>query len=682
MADPQALPRVRGNVEKMIGMGAPEADIDDYLRSEGHTPESFRAAVKPAAPERSFGERAWEGINTGVNWLGSRAVGAAASLGGMGSQPMEPVKQVVQGVDWRGGVRDFGESAPISAHVMARAAPAVNRMMKYAFPDAATIKGAFYDLTGAPEVNLPGTAGKIIDTGVEAALGARAFPGGAARNMAAGFGAGVGSESGGQMAQGARWEPAARLVGGLIGGATGAGVAEATAATGRGVRNLVGANDTDRTAARVVSRAFERDKVQTQYIPNRMAVLGDDAMPLDAGGANVRGTLRGATMSPGEARTIKETRFKARDEMEAPAVSASIDRNISGKGLTQAVDELITSRRNAAAPAYEAAGVPGDPKVYAQAPQLGGQAVRDLIANSVDVRRAIATARRLPDYKDLPDTSMVMLDKAYKHIGGMADAAKRQGNGERFRDLDSLRVTLRDAIAAENPKYIDALAAFSGPSRLIDAATAGQKAFAGNVAPAAVRRDFTAMSPDAQEAFLVGVAEHLNKRADARGATGIAGRVINPRDEQRLRGILPPERFDAFMADISSRKTFTANQRGSSANSTTTPSLMEAGDATAQIGGDVAASLAQGRPVSAVMSALSGFGRRVGQGQNERVNARIAEMLTNGSPEARRALIDALERSLLDQRIASPANTFRAGAGAAALSPVSQPGDPRRDRPR
>lgn len=621
-------------------------------------------------PERGMLQRGGDFMRDQVGWQATRALNAATGFAGQ-NPIVDPIKRVV------------GQVAPDSW---------ANRMLGHAYPDAQTMRDAAYSVTGTQPVNLPGTAGKIVDTGVEMAIGGAAFPGGAVRNMVAGFGAGVGSESAGKLTEGTRWEPAARLMGGLAGGALAAAGTEAVTAAGRGLRNMVGLNDTEKTAARVVGRGFERDKVAPGDIENRMLTLGDDAMPMDAGGRNVRGTLRGATAAPGDARTTVDARFTARDAKEGPAVASSIDKNVSPKGLTQAVDELVTERRNAAAPAYEKAGVPNDPAAYPQAPVLQGQAVQDLITNSIDVRRAISTARRLPDYKDLPDTSMVMLDKAYKHIGGMADAAKRAGNGERFRDLDSLRVSLRQAIEVENPAYTEALGAFSGPSKLIDAAEAGKRAFAGNVAPEAVRRDFAALSPDAQDAYLVGAAEHLRTRADARGATGIAGRVINPRDAQRLEAILPPDRYDEFMQGIATRKTFTANQRDVGQGSRTTPMALEAADNAAQIGGDVAGHLVSGRPVSAIRTAIAGFTGRIAEGTNERVNARIADMLTNGSPEARRALIDALEQSLLDQRTASARNTFRAGAalpvingapgGVPAVGPRIQPGDDRRDRPR
>jgi hypothetical protein len=630
-----------------------------------------KPAAAPAAPaERGFVEIYGDFMRDQAGWQATRALNAATGV--LGGNPITET------------IRRVGDAV---------APREVSRLLKYAYPDSQGMRdivhrggwdGFSVPALATQPVNLPGPVGKIIDVGVETAIGGAAFPGGAVRNTVAGFGAGVGSETAGKLTEGSRWEPAARLAGGLVGGATGAGVAEAGNAVVKGVRNTFGMNNTDQTAARVINRGFERDKVPPADRRSRIESLGEDAMPFEAGGPNTKGVLRGATAAPGEARTTVQERFRARDERESAAVSANIDKNISPKGMTGAVDELIQARSDAARPKYIAAGVPDDPALYAQSPVLQGQAVRDLIANSSDVRRALAAARRLPDYKDLPDTSMVLLDKAYKHIGDMETAARVAGKGVRARDMASLRTSLAQAIDAENPAYGEALAAFSGPSKLIDASKAGQKAFAGNMAPDAVARDFRRLAtPDAQEAYLVGVAEHLQTRADARGATGIAGRVINPRDEQRLRAILPPDRFQAFIDGINERKGMTQNQRQVGINSNTTPAALEAAD-TATMTGDVAGAVLRGSPGLAITRALNGMGRRIADGANERVNARIAEMLTNGSPEARRALIDALEQSLLDQRIAAPGNTFRTGAvsGMPAIGQSIQPRDDRRDRPR
>ena len=44
MGDIHDLPRVSGNVDRMIKLGAQAPDIDGYLSIEGWTPDAFRAA--------------------------------------------------------------------------------------------------------------------------------------------------------------------------------------------------------------------------------------------------------------------------------------------------------------------------------------------------------------------------------------------------------------------------------------------------------------------------------------------------------------------------------------------------------------------------------------------------------------------------------------------------------------
>ena len=83
MSETQApdVPRIRRNVEKMIGLGAPPAEIDAYLGGEGFTAESFRAAnIEQRQPvPRSAG--AQFGRAFGVTGRG--LVEGAAALPGM-----------------------------------------------------------------------------------------------------------------------------------------------------------------------------------------------------------------------------------------------------------------------------------------------------------------------------------------------------------------------------------------------------------------------------------------------------------------------------------------------------------------------------------------------------------------------------------------------------------------------
>ena len=127
-----------------------------------------------------------------------------------------------------------------------------------------------------------------------------------------------------------------------------------------------------------------------------------------------------------------------------------------------------------------------------------------LLDKSKDVQSAIAQAKGLPDYGELPDNSIVLLDKAYKNIGGHANEAKLAGNGEKYRDLNSLRLQLRDAITGGNPQhpYQQALDAFSGPSNSISAVREGQNIF--NKEPDEIAAEMARLSPSDREFYRLG----------------------------------------------------------------------------------------------------------------------------------------------------------------------------------
>lgn len=617
--------------------------IDEHYRSTAvgrggapsMPPEPSTKTPGKWSPEAVMQDRFGPSPIPGVDWLRTRGVKAAADAMDFG----ETVNPIV------GPLRFIGRQV---APEFTNALSAGNLVRRSVF-DGGVVK----------ETDSTSPGGKVLDAATQAAIGSMFFPGAGARTIIPAAVGGAASEFAGQQAAGTPWEVPVRIGAGVVGGLGAAAGWEGLKAAGRGIRNLAGRPSTvDETAARIAGRALERDKLTPQQMLARMKDLGDDAMPVDAGGENVRGALRGSTAAPGQARTTVVNAFADRAEKEGSRVGATIDKNVSPKGLTQTVDDIIEARAKASRPAYEAAGVPGDPAGYAKAPQLQGKAVTDLIANSADVRRAIASAKRLPDYKDLPDTSMVMLDKAYKHIGGMADEAKRAGNGERFRDLESLRKSLADAIDAENPQYGVALRAYSEPSKLKDAAELGAKLFGGNARPDVVRRDYAALSDDAKEAFRVGVAEHLRKVAGRRDATGVAGRVMGGPDAQaRLTAVLGKEEADRLLADLAREKTFTQSARAVGQGSRTTPMGLEAAD-NAEAAAGVVGDVARGRFVNALSRATG----RLTEGRTEKVNARLAEMLTAMKPEDQTAFLNMLEQTMARQRLRAPANAFRAGA--------------------
>jgi hypothetical protein len=195
----------------------------------------------------------------------------------------------------------------------------------------------------------------------------------------------------------------------------------------------------------------------------------------DFGGGNVLGEAGRVVRAPGPGKTVGLNLLVGRAKQEPQTVANLVQSNISAGGpVYDATQALMEARQAAAAPKYEAAGIPNDPAQYAQAPVVDNPAVNRLLQKSTAIKSAIANAKGLPDYADLPDNSIVTLDKAYKAIGGSAAEATRAGNGEAARDLNSLRVQLKNAITQSVPAYGEALNAFSGPSASLDAVKAGQ----------------------------------------------------------------------------------------------------------------------------------------------------------------------------------------------------------------
>ncbi len=124
---------------------------------------------------------------------------------------------------------------------------------------------------------------------------------------------------------------------------------------------------------------------------------------------------------------------------------------IGARDINEVADEIIKNRSLLASPLYDQAYAAG---------QINSFAIDNLLKKSKDIQYAISEARRLPEYADLPDNSMLMLDKAYKYVGGLANSAKISGKSTQADDLNNLRMSLRNAITDEVPVYGKALVFF------------------------------------------------------------------------------------------------------------------------------------------------------------------------------------------------------------------------------
>lgn len=675
MADPVALPRVRGNVEKMINAGAPPHDIDDYLASEGYSKDTFKAAVKPPAAVGQGGAPTfpYDSTKTPDKWSPEAVVRDNFALGhsipGVDRLRTQAVKGVADAMDFADTFNPI--TGPIR-YIASKVAPeTVN-----ALSSGNIVRNAVFNNV-VPETDATTPAGKVVDAGVRAAAGSVALPGSFVRNLAPAVVGGALSEFAGQQAAGSPYEVPIRVAAGLVGGVGTAGLQAGGGAAFRGARNVLAPNTED-TATRIAGRALERDKLTPQQMLTRMKDLGDDAMPVDAGGENVRGALRGSVAAPGQARTTVVNAFTDRADKEGARVGASIDKNVSPKTLTATVDELIAERNTTPKPLYDKAldvGQVWSPRIQQF---LNDPLIQPGIKRGLEIQRLEALAQNKPfDPKAYGVTgfnaagdpiisgtpNMRLLDAAKKGVDAIINDYRNPVTGrvvldERGRAIEGVRKAFLSELDAANPDYAAARAAYATPSQMKDAAELGARLFSTNARPEVVAREFKKLSPDAQDAFRVGVAETLRKTAGARDATNVAGRVMGGPDAQaRLRAVLGPEEADRIMADLAREKTFTQSARAVGQGSRTTPMALEAADnagAAAGVVGDVA----RGRFVNA----LSRVAGRITEGRTEAVNAKVAEFLTSVKPEDQTAFLNALEQTMARQRLRSPGNAFRSGA--------------------
>lgn len=584
---------------------------------------------EPTVPEPGVMDR----INTGVNWLGTRATKAMTGLAGTPRALADLSRAGLDAV----GLKNVQMMDPIS--IVARQLPSTGQM------NEAVFRGA-----GVPEVNAPGRAGKVLDAATEAVLGSVVLPGSLARNLLPAAAGGAAQEVAGQATEGTVYEPVARLGAGLLAGGGAALGQNMLGNLGQGAKNALRPN-TEETAAKIIGRAMERDKTTGNALAAARDDLGPGALVVEAGGPNVRGTLRGAIAAPGEARTNVQNAFDARIEGSNSRTTAALDKAISPNGsLASTVDDLATQRSAAAGPAYEAAGIPRDRNALGSADRLMlSDDVMTLFKDSPDVQAALRNARRVPELKGEPINSMAVLDRVYKHIGGLEEAARRAGNNVRAGDLRDLRQRLAGGIGEENAAYTNALASYSAPSKLIDAAARGREWFTKNVDPVAAGKEFKAMPPDQQQAALTGIRDWARTTA-GRSDRGVAAeRVWAGGDNRaRLQTILEAPGFDALAKQMGVEKNAIGTSRDIRVGSRTASMALEASDNAGQTA-NALADVSRGRFASAAGKALTGLFDRIAEGKTEAVNAKIAEMLSSSDPQTVKAITTLLDQVRLKE---------------------------------
>jgi hypothetical protein len=336
----------------------------------------------------------------------------------------------------------------------------------------------------------------------------------------------------------------------------------------------------------------------------------------------MRRLARGAMAIPQAAETEARQMLTERMVAAGPRIIKDITdlTAVGARDLDEVANEIINRRSMLAAPFYDQARAAG---------QIESFAIDNLLKKSKDIQAAIADARRLPQFADLADNDMVMLDKAYKYVGDIANEARRTGKSARANDLDDLRIQLRKAITDKVSVYGKALDTFSGESVLLDALNAGREKFLRKT-PAEIRRELDKFTDEGQQQmYRLGAIQTLRDEIyGMRETADVASKFLNDRNMK--------DRFKLIFNSTGEYEDFIKNlQREQSM--ARTRSMIEGGSPTTRIGQEVGE--IQGPAPSEVISAgtqmirgdlLGGGSRLLGQvvPRMQGLDQNVAEQIT------------------------------------------------------
>jgi len=600
------------------GQAVPLDDLPESLRvaaPEPGQPVPAGAMQPPAAapkfqgaPVRAgIGRSMLQGLTFGFSDEAEAAMRARATSGPRYEQELARV---------RAGIKQYEEQYPVRAF----AGEATGSLLP-------TVAGIF----AAPFTG--GTSAAM--TAARAGQQAAKIPG-LASMMArgAGTGAATGALTGAGTAQGGLEDRVlGATIGGVTGGTLGATTPVVTSAVGSGARRvgeatgLVRQQDPLNKAQEILARKIAQEGMTPEQLAARQAEtvrrLGArDETLADIGGEGMRRLARGAMAITQAAETEARQMLTERMVAAGPRIIKDITdlTAVGARDLDEVANEIINRRSMLATPFYDQARAAG---------QIESFAIDNLLKKSKDIQAAIADARRLPQFADLADNDMVMLDKAYKYVGDLANEARRTGKSARANDLDDLRIQLRKAITDKVSVYGKALDTFSGESVLLDALNAGREKFLRKT-PAEIRRELDKFTDEGQQQmYRLGAIQTLRDEIyGMRETADVASKFLNDRNMK--------DRFKLIFNSTGEYEDFIKNlQREQSM--ARTRSMIEGGSPTTRINQEVGE--IQGPAPSEVISAgtqmirgdlLGGGSRLLGQvvPRMQGIDQNVAEQIT------------------------------------------------------
>jgi len=491
-------------------------------------------------------------------------------------------------------------------------------------------------------------------------------------------GAGTGALSGAGASEGGlQNRVTGALVGGTVGTVLGAGspvVSKAVVGGGRAgleAAGLITPQTATQRAQELLAKKLAQEGVSPADLAQRQAQIiktygPRDETLADYGGESIRRLARGAMAIPSASQTDVRQMLTERAVAAGPRITKDITdlTAIGERDIYEVADEIKKRRSMLASPLYDQAYAAG---------QINSFAIDNLLKKSKDIQFAISEARRLPDYADLPDNSMLMLDKAYKYVGGLANKAKLDGKLSQASDLDNLRVSLRDAITEKVPVYGKALSTFSDESLLNDALEIGSKNFL-KKSPSEINRELKKFSGEAeQQMYRLGAVQSLRDEIYGMREKGnIADKFLDSREmRDRMRTIFNSTgEYETFIKNLERERQMGVTRGKIEGGSPTTPIAQDVAELQGPSATEIIASgaqMARGDLLGGGMSMARQLAPRL-QGINENVAQELSDILLNPSFNVQQQallnvapIMDELRRRALQQQVRQAGGSATAG---------------------
>lgn len=645
MAD---IGKVKRNIQRMISMDAPEADIDAYVASEGVTLEQLRGA--PSMKEAPAA-KAPESDTPTLDKIATFAGGVVEGIPVVGPYLRKAPERAAAAV-----------LAPFSDK-------SYSEIVDMIEADKTRMKGEHPILDTGSQV-----AGAIASTIPMAAtsLGAKAL-GIVGGNLATRAGAGLASgaiiggadalvRSDGDLGDAAKGAGLGGIIGGavpIVGAGIGAGVRAAKAAASPATQALANRIRPEGQAADLTLKALQRDGISIDEAGQKLAVMqktAPDAVLADVGGSNIRGLARGVVNTPGPQREVVQSFIEARNLAQPQRITemvSSVLKNPDDFGKT--ASRMAAERERIAGPIYDEAFSKAQPVnvngvvQYIDSKVLPG--ATDVMSPLSDLRPdgLTATIGKLRGFFATERNQRFDLRQLHQikmELDGLIGTAKRAGDDTKARAVLGVQNRLVKAMDQASPMYKKARDIYSSTYEMEDALEFGRGVF--RMRPDEVKATVSGMTPAQRELVQVGlsraIADAVSSMRDGRDVVKVI--FGTPAVRAAIKAAFSdPQSFRKFqlalMRETKMRRTADA-VRG---NSTTAAQLSDLIDMKGGggIGSDVFSLLMAGQPVQAAASAV----RQVVKGEtglNEKVAERLSDMLLSTEPSKVQAAIAALSK--------------------------------------